>query len=137
MQPKRKWDMLQNLFMNPFLFAVGAWSIVFGIRSIMDAQSLPTIDCLPAYIMFFWALLYLAAGSLMLTGAMKVCTKALAAGCAMFSVAALLNASFIIFCSDFTMDKWPAVHLSLFGGAALIRLKHLLRGEVLLWVRKY
>lgn len=133
-----KWhwlDTFKNAFINPYMTAIAMWSMVFGVRLLFDQNSLFTLNYLPDLFVYLWSGIFFLGGWLMLHGSAFLKTKYQAAGAAMFATASFTAAACIIMAPP-PNDHWPAVHLALFGAASLLRLKHLMKGELLLWVRE-
>ena len=85
---------------------------------------------------YIWALVYGLSGVFMIYGMGTLKTKFEAAGCVLFAGGAGTQtiATFFFLGSAPFLTMWSVLSLAVFCAAGVIRARHLIRGEVLVWL---
>jgi hypothetical protein len=122
---------LSNLLVNPFATAVAIWAVVTLVRAIVQPDTTSTAEIVPTVIYYIWAGMYCLGGLFLLFGQGVASPKYSAVGCVLFAEGAFVSAMSVIF--NPIAGYWPGIESLLLGIAALIRFKHLIRGEMLTW----
>lgn len=120
----------------PFAVALGFVAILTGVRAIFDPSTLP-LEPVLGWVAYVWAVIYALGGVLMLYGMATAEARYEAAGCSLFAGGAFTQAvatTAFLGVSPF-LNFWSVVTLLAFGLAGVVRTRHLMRGQRLLWVR--
>jgi hypothetical protein len=125
----------RQLTRTPFATALAVLAMLSGIRGLVEPESLPMVAVI-GVLGYIWAAVYFAGGALMAFGMATLRSKYEASGCVLFSGGVLVQAVITLFFLGATpyLTVWSVLSLVVFGIAGLIRTRHLVRGERLVWL---
>jgi len=124
-----------QLTRTPFATALAVLAMLSGLRGVIEPESLPMVAVI-GVLGYVWAAVYFAGGFLMAVGMATARSKYEAAGCVLFSGGVLVQAFITLFFLGATpfLTVWSVISLIVFGLAGLLRVRHLVRGERLIWL---
>lgn len=128
-------SILSNLTINPFLTALALWAVCLIPRVLVNPGPLISSVPLSPFLFYTWVFMTAASGLLIMVGLAVFSTRLLASGCALSVAGCLIMATSFLF-NPIIDGFWSGLTYLFFALAALIRLNHLIRGEMLIWIIK-
>lgn len=123
-----------NVLLTPFTAALAMLAVLSGVRAFVDPSSLVLREVL-GDIAYAWAIVYLLGGLFMLYGMATLKTKFEASGDILFAGGTIVQAvvTMLHLGESPLITLWGVLSLSIFGFAAIIHSKHLIKGQRLIW----
>lgn len=127
---------LKNAVRAPLAAALALLAVTAGVRGIFEPETLPLAEVLGTFVGYMWAVVYGSGGTLMLYGMSTLRTKFEAAGCVLFGGGAFVQAMATLFFLDASpfLTIWNVVSLLILTAGAVIRTRHLIKGQILIWL---
>jgi hypothetical protein len=124
-----------NMIRAPFAAALGAVAVLSGLRGLTEPATLP-LQAVIGDLGYAWAVVYGLGGLAMLWGMGRLKPKYEAAGCMLFSGGTAVQAFVTAFFLGVSplLSVWSVTTLLIFAVAGLLRVRHLIRGQQLVWL---
>lgn len=126
---------IRNLDQGPFAAVLGFLGVISGLRGLIDPNVYPVHALLHGWD-YVWAVTFLLGGLGIIFGLGSRRQKLDAAGCALFAGGAIVEGLAYVAFLGWRSSSWTTLLiLSALAFGAMRRWRHLIRGEVQIWVR--
>lgn len=119
----------------PFAASIGILALLSGPRAYFDPSSL-ILKAAIGDLAYIWAFAYALGGFHILYGMGSLNTRAEAAGCALVAAGASIQAFITLFFLNVSpfLSIWGSASLIVIALASLVRVRHLMKGQILVWI---